>query len=50
MGKVHQWEESWEIWEDGTGEGWQEGVEGEEGGGDTGKGVGFMVVSIALET
>ena len=27
-----------------------EGVEGEDGGGDTGKGVGGMVVSIALET
>ena len=31
-------------------EGRQEGVDGEDGGGDTGKGVGGMVVSIALET
>ena len=32
------------------GEGGQEGVEGEDGGGDTGRGGGGMVVSIALET
>ena len=35
--------------DDGTGEGGQEGVEGEDGCGDTRKGVGGMVVSIALE-
>ena len=36
--------------EDGTAMGDQEGVEGEDGGGDSGKGVGGIVVSIALET
>ena len=48
-GKAQQWEEIWETWEDGTGEGGWEGEEGEDGVGDTGKGVGGMVVSIALE-
>ena len=33
-----------------TWEGWWEGVESEDGGGDTGKGVGGMVVSKALDT
>ena len=33
-----------------TGKGWQVGVEGEDGGGDTCKSVGGIVVSIALET
>ena len=36
--------------EDSTVEGGWEGLEGEDGGGDTGKGVGGMVVSIALDT
>ena len=36
--------------EDGTGDGRREGVEGADGGGDTGKGVGGMVVSMAFET
>ena len=39
-----------DVVEDGTGEGRWEGMEGEDGGGDTGKGVGGMVVSIAFET
>ena len=39
-----------DVGEDTTGQGGQEGVEGEDGGGDTGKDVGGMVVSIALET
>ena len=38
------------VGEDGTAMGGREGVEGEDTGGDTGKGVGGMVVSIALET
>ena len=51
MGKAQQWEESFKTWgkmaqgsEDRRG--W-EGLESENGGGDTGKGVGGMVVSIA---
>ena len=36
----------WAIWYRGG----REGVEGEDGGGDTGKGVGGMVVSIAFDT
>ena len=39
-----------DVGEDGTGEGEWEGMEGEDGGGDTGKGVGGMVVSIAFDT
>ena len=39
-----------DVGEDGTEEGGRDGVEGENGGGDSGKGVGGMVVSIALET
>ena len=35
--------------EEGTGEGWWEGMEGKDGGGDTGKGVGGMVVFIAFD-
>ena len=50
MGKAQQREESWDTGEDGTADGWREGVKGEDGGGDTGKGVGGMVVSIAWET
>ena len=46
MGKEQQWEICGR-WNRG---GRQEGVDGEDGGGDTGKGVGGMVVSIALET
>ena len=39
-----------DVEEDGTWEGWREGVEGEDGGGETGRGVGGMVVSMAYET
>ena len=39
-----------DVEEDGTGEGGWEGEEGEDGGGDSGKGVGGMVVSIAFDT
>ena len=50
MWKAQQWDEIWDIGESGIGDGRWEGVEGEDGGGDTDKGVGGMVVSIALET
>ena len=43
-------EELGDVVEDGTGERGQESMEGEDGEGDTGKGVGGMVVSIAFET
>ena len=36
--------------EDTTGEGGWEGMEGEDGGGDTGTGVGGMVLSMAFDT
>ena len=39
-----------DVEENGTGEGGREGVGGEDGGGDTGRGVGGMTVSMALET
>ena len=39
-----------DVEDDGTEEGRPEGMEGEDGGGDMGKGVGGMAVSIALET
>ena len=39
-----------DVGEDGMVEGGWGGVEGEDGGGDTGKDVGGMEVSIALET
>ena len=39
-----------DMGEDGMGEGGREGMEREDGGGDTGKGVGGMVVSITFDT
>ena len=39
-----------EVGEDGTGEGGWEGMESEDGGGDMGKGVGGMVLSMAFDT
>ena len=50
MGKTQQWEESCETCGKLAQEGGQEGEECEDGGGDSGKGIGGMVVSIALET
>ena len=50
MGKAPQWEESWETWGRWHRGGRREGVEGLGGGGETAKGMGGMVVSIALET
>ena len=50
MGKAQQWEKSWEMWGIWHIEGGRECVEGEDGGGETGKGTGGMVASIALET
>ena len=51
IGKAQNGRRAGRHGEDGTGEGFWEGLEGEDGGGDTGTGVaGGMVVSIALET